>query len=799
MENNKTNTLKGFMSFLLWMLIFGFIVRMFETVLLTHYHQDFGRQLTSCLLGFGADVLFFAKASIILFPVYLIIRHFSEKAAKWTFRIIGTLMLLISNAMVMYFVAAYIPLGKVFFDYSVSELVYIAKTTEPFVWWGYVGLLLIPFAFLLLSSKEFRYRKAVLIAWLAICLISLFVWKVPEKLYSSKEQKNTIENKQKYFIESLFSKEDSFVQFNMNDFEESKARIEDFQSLFPDVEFIDERYPFCHVDKSPEVLSGFFNLKQGEKPNLVFILTEGLSREFSGYNSKLPSATPFLDSLADKSLTWINCMSSSQRTIGILPTLFGSLPFGKRGFMQSSNTPRFHSLIKTLKHNGYNPSFFYGGWLCFDEMCYFLNDNEIDNYLLDYHEYPDSMLTSWGLYDEYVFSESLKKINFEDAAPRLDIYLTLTTHDPFDYPDKETYTKKYKDILKASGKENLIPEFQHEQYASYLYYDDCLRNFFKTYSSKPGFENTIFIITGDHCFNAQSEELDKYHVPFVVWSPMLKEAHRFPAMVTHRDVTPSLLAMMKNAYGMDTPDIVAWLNTGLDTVSFFRSKTFTPQLKESRIMGNFVYQDNFYDDGNAYKFDYKDGKLLLNPSDAEFMKKLVSEYKALDDYVMNNDALIKNENQQKLLLSIDSLTNIEYCQTKTWKFPIDTLGKTQVFHLNTKYPFDFVKQNVDNDMESVTIRIDFDLYIPKTNEAEKIYLVFSDENPVGGSEIIKTYVVNYDWFENYGKWYRFTTTQHFSRSTINWSNDSELKCYINNPSCKDFYISDFSVKVVGDY
>lgn len=49
----------------------------------------------------------------------------------------GTIMLLISNAMIMYFVAAFVPLDKIFFDYSIHDLVYVASASEPFVWWGY--------------------------------------------------------------------------------------------------------------------------------------------------------------------------------------------------------------------------------------------------------------------------------------------------------------------------------------------------------------------------------------------------------------------------------------------------------------------------------------------------------------------------------------------------------------------------------------------------------------------------------------------------------------------------------------
>ena len=471
---NKNNTINSFLKFLFRMLIFGFAVRLFEAAMLGYYQEQFWKQLSLCLLGFGYDILFFSKLALVLCPIYLLLHYFSAKAARWIFCVMGTLMLLVSNAMIMYYVSAYMPLDKVFFEYSVKELIYISQSTGAFVWWGYVGLLLIPILFFvvygIMDNRKFSVLSSQpstlrfpLYLWLALAIVGLFVWDVPVWAYANREGKNTICNKQEFFWRSLVKKDVAFSKFNANDLEREHDRIIQFQSYFPENEFVDYRYPFAHLDKSPDVLSSYFDLKPDTMPNLVFIITEGLSREFSGYNSKFPSATPFLDSLADHSLSWLNCMSSSQRTIAVLPSVFGSLPFGKRGFMQSSNTPRFYSLPGILKENGYTTSFFYGGWTCFDEMCYFLNDLGIDHYLPEYTSYPKEYQNTWGLYDEYLFSESLKELStlppirsvspsgsLSPLSPRLDIYLTLSTHDPFEYPDKARYPNLYRPVDSSS-------------------------------------------------------------------------------------------------------------------------------------------------------------------------------------------------------------------------------------------------------------------------------------------------------------------------------------------------------------
>ena len=790
--------IKAFLDFLFWMLVFGFVVRLFEAALLGYYHQEFWKQLSLCCYGYGYDILFFAKFALLLCPLYLLIHYFSEAAARWTFRILGAVMLLISNAMVMYYMSAYLPLDKVFFDYSVKELVYISQSTGAFVWWGYVGLLLIPALFFVVSRRRLNLGRGWMFAWLALALCALFVWEVPSWLYKNAEEKNTLCNKQEYFWKSLFKKEAKFSRFDSRDLERQHERIENFQAMFPEDDFVDFRYPFAHLDQSPDVLSPYFNLNPDKKPNLVFIISEGLSREFSGDRSYYPSATPFLDSLANHSLNWLNCMSSSQRTIGVLPTLFGSLPFGKRGFMQSSNTPRFHSLVGILKDNGYQPSFFYGGWTCFDDMCYFLNDMGVEDYLPDYNSYPKDIQSTWGLYDEYLFSESLKHIKQNNTQPRLDIYLTLTTHDPFDYPDKERYTKTYIQWLERDHRLNDIQPSQYEQYASYLYYDDCLRKFFKDYQEMPEYENTIFVITGDHCFNAQSQELEKYHVPFLVWSPMLKAPRRFPAMVAHRDVTPSFLALMKNNYHINAPEVVSWINTGLDTSSVFRANTFTPQLKSSRKMDNMVYKDWFYDEGKVYRFGYDEGRLTLTEVEAEPMASFMSEYRAMDDYVMNNDALIRiDEDKQRLILVVDSTKSVNYVLLNSYVRPIDTLEHENVFKLVNDYPFNLFTMPLSDSLQSVVVYGDFDIRIPRQeNGGAKVMLGFELSRHDGTREVIKPIVVNYDWYEHYDRWQHFSMTQTFNRSQLHYQDGDQLKCYFSNGGHIEFMIADFNLKIV---
>jgi len=641
-----------YLSLSVLMLFAAVLIRIFETMVLASRHGDFFSQLLLNFYGLGFDILFFCKISLIFFPIYLLLHSISNKFASWFFRAFFTLVILSSLAMIMYFAIAGLALDNLFFDYSAKELLYVVNTSQTLKWWEFAGLFLIPILFFISSFKKFKFKNYSVIICLLLTVFSLFVNKIPDRLYDNQKQQQTIDNKYRCFLDSVkqaVSAEIRSKKINSKNqwlFHSKKIEfrneVDKFHSYFPNINFVDNQYPFLHYDESPDVLSSFFNLKEDTMPNFVFVIVEGLGREVSGYNSAFPSATPYLDSLVSTGLSWSNCFSSSQRTICVLPTLFANLPFGNRGFTTYKNDyPDFNSLLTILHDNGYYSSFFYGGLLCFDDICYFLAENMIDNYL-DISKYENSeMKNSWGLYDHCLFEESLKTIDFESHHTRVDVFMTLSTHDPFEYPDKDAYTQQYTQMLHDKNLQNSISQSQYKEYASYLYLDNSLRKLMSLYASKPDFDNTIFIITGDHCFNPVSTNINKYYVPLVIWSPMINTSQRFPAVVTHRDVTPSILAMLGSNFKFESPEEVAWINSGLDTSSVFRSTTFTPQLHTSRNLTNFIYHNYFIDDDEVYEFNYDDEVLTLKRTENEDVKELMRCYKDIDLYIMNNNAIIK--------------------------------------------------------------------------------------------------------------------------------------------------------------
>jgi phosphoglycerol transferase MdoB-like AlkP superfamily enzyme len=113
---------------------------------------------------------------------------------------------------------------------------------------------------------------------------------------------------------------------------------------------------------------------------------------------------------------------------------------------------------------------------------------------------------SWGLHDHEVFKHITNKLNGH-KKPFMMTFFTLSTHEPYDIPQR--FKNKYN-----------IPSAEA---ASYRYFDDQLRLFFKQNKHKKWFKNTMFVITGDHTpvhlDNAQYKIQDYYSVPILIIPP----------------------------------------------------------------------------------------------------------------------------------------------------------------------------------------------------------------------------------------------------------------------------------------
>jgi len=542
---------------------------------------------------------------------------------RYGFRIIFVLLiilLIIEAMLISYYCTALVPLGSDLLGYSFSDI----KTTiansggmSVSLIIGIVVIIGMFFGLYKIISKKYHYISKMYP--FTIILFSLFI------MTFFIEGKPINQNKTQYLALNLYETSTEDISYNS-----------------------DIEYPLIKSQQIENVLGDYFELKE-DKPNIVFIMVEGLGRDFVGEGAEYEGFTPFLDSLTTKSLYWENCLSNTGRTFGVLPSLMGSLPFGKSGFMELEKYPNKLTLFSILKNNGYFTSYYQGTNSSFDNIDRFLLSENVD-FVLDKSGFgnkyemqeEDAAGSSWGYPDKELFKKSMS-LPRKAEQPRMEVYMTISTHEPFIPPNQEVYEKKVEQILSKSNhnrKVKNVIEKNDNVFATLLYTDDALKYAFEEFKKQPNYDNTIFIITGDHRLIPipQRNNLSRFHVPLIMYSPMLKTTKKMSAVSSHFDVTPSLLALLEGKYELKMPKRVAWMGGALDMQSEFRSIKNIPLMRNKNELKEYISGDKLFSDGSVYSIDENmDLGTSIGGSKTEAR---LEAFKSMNAYVTTNDKII---------------------------------------------------------------------------------------------------------------------------------------------------------------
>jgi phosphoglycerol transferase MdoB-like AlkP superfamily enzyme len=222
-----------------------------------------------------------------------------------------------------------------------------------------------------------------------------------------------------------------------------------------------------------------------EKLNVVVLILESFSKEYTKLGGK-KDLTPFLDSLMDHSLLYTNGYSNGTKSIEGIPAILSSLPsLMNNPFINSIYANNQQTSFATLlAREGYETGFFHGGingTMNFDDWAAlagygayygrneYMNDEDFDGY--------------WGIWDEPFLQFSVKKMN-EMKQPFHSAIFTLSSHHPYLVP-RQWEKKLAKGPLENSQ--------------SIRYADLALKKFFETARHCDWYDNTLFVLTADHC------------------------------------------------------------------------------------------------------------------------------------------------------------------------------------------------------------------------------------------------------------------------------------------------------------
>ena len=274
-----------------------------------------------------------------------------------------------------------------------------------------------------------------------------------------------------------------------------------------------------------------------DKKNIVYIIVESLSREYIGaFNEHLDiegyqSYTPFLDSLCDSSLIFLNTYANGRKSIHAMSSMLAGIPSLKVAYTSSPySTQKVTSLVSVCNEMGYNTSFYHGapdgsmGFLGFSTILGF--DEYVGKNAFNNDEEFDGI---WGIWDE-PFLQYFATTLTERPEPFFASCMTLTSHAPFIVPDKY---------------EGVFPKGNLDMHQCVGYTDHSLRQFFKTASKQPWYDNTIFVITADHCnqvyYKEYTQSINHFAVPIIIYSPSGKYRGVRTDLAQQIDIYPTIV------------------------------------------------------------------------------------------------------------------------------------------------------------------------------------------------------------------------------------------------------------------
>ena len=307
--------------------------------------------------------------------------------------------------------------------------------------------------------------------------------------------------------------------------------------------------------------------------NIVLVTIESMSASYMERFGNTESITPVLDSLYRLGMAFDRVYATGNRTVRGLEAVTLSLPpCPGQSIIKRPNNAGMHSTGALLREKGYNVTYFYGGNSYFDNMETFFSGNGYD--IVDQKSYSPEEITFaniWGVCDEDAYRKVIRTLGEQsrDGKPFFAHVMTVSNHRPFTYP---------------AGKIR-IPNDSKTRAGGVLYTDYALGQFLAEASKQPWFDNTIFLITADHCASSAGRTeipLHKYHIPALIFAPGFVAPQQIEGIVSQIDLMPTLLSLL----GMDYDS------------HFYGRSIFDPDYVNRAFIA--TYQDLGYLEGDTF-------------------------------------------------------------------------------------------------------------------------------------------------------------------------------------------------------
>ncbi|WOD11379.1 LTA synthase family protein [Pseudomonas sp. NyZ704] len=277
--------------------------------------------------------------------------------------------------------------------------------------------------------------------------------------------------------------------------------------------------------------------------NVVVILMESFAGHYVGAMGNPLGITPYFDQLAEEGLLFTRFFANGTHTHqGMFATMacFPNLP-GFEYLMQSAEGGNdFSGLPQLLSRRNMDDVYVYNGDFAWDNQQGFFSNQGMTRFI-GRDDYIDPVFSdpTWGVSDQDMFDRSVPELDaLASKGPFYALLQSLSNHVPYPLPDSLPT-----EAVTGQGSQN-------EHLTAMRYSDWALGQFFAQVRNKTYFNETLFVIVGDHGFGAPDQltemDLHRFNVPMLMIAPGIQDAFGKSTDTTGSqvDVVPTIMGLL---------------------------------------------------------------------------------------------------------------------------------------------------------------------------------------------------------------------------------------------------------------
>lgn len=225
-----------------------------------------------------------------------------------------------------------------------------------------------------------------------------------------------------------------------------------------------------------------------DRPDILLVIVEGFGRTLTDAEWKGEPVAPNINTLKEEGIWFENLYASSFRTDrGTVAVLSGFPAQPQTSIMKDvRKAAALPGIARTLSREaGYRSRFFYGGDANFTNTRAYLFSTGFDE-VVDEKDMPGGEQSKWGYADDKVMDYVVRKITdaAADDAPHFDVWLTLSSHEPFEVP----YSRLDNDMLNA-----------------FAFTDEVIGDLVGRLKTSPAWDDLLLIVIPDHGYQYPAE------------------------------------------------------------------------------------------------------------------------------------------------------------------------------------------------------------------------------------------------------------------------------------------------------